>query len=91
MIDTEAWRGEETSESTQMMQAESDLNPAETDCKAQAFNGICERHMLKSPGDFLVQGGVAVHLAKARRDGMKTRLGIRRPGFYFILCPSATF
>lgn len=84
-----------------MMQAESDLNPAETDCEAQAFNGMCESHMWKAPGDFLVQGGVSVHLAKARSNGMKTRLGIRRPGFCFILCllghdfeglcPSATF
>ena len=38
MIDTEAWRGAETSESTQRVGQSPDLNPADTRCKAQAFH-----------------------------------------------------
>lgn len=38
MIDTEAWRGAETSESTQRVGAESRSQPADTHCKAQAFH-----------------------------------------------------
>lgn len=62
------------------------LNPAETDCRAQAFNGKRGSHTWTSPDDFLVPRGVPVCSAKTRINRTKTGLGIGSPGFCFTLC-----
>lgn len=45
-----------------------------------------ETYTWKSPSDLLVQGGVPVHLAKARSNGTQGGSGIRGHGFCFLLC-----